>query len=807
MFPKNSTGSKRPQEASRHPLNQMESSRPNPQPVRQVSPLEPRMPSHSLAPAPSGPSLSLEDVTYTLFRHKWKIILCSLLGIAAAGAWLSYRKLPYVSDAKLLIRYVAVEGMSMRPGLDDTVTKSPDMRGETIISSEQQIITSVDLLKQVAQAVGPEKILAKMGGGNELNAATVVINNGLTAEAPKFSSVIALSFRHPDPEIVQPVLRELIALYFKKHVEVHRASGLVGDFLAQETDQLRTRLAQTDEELRKAKAKAGVVSLEDAKKSFSEQMARLRDQVFSVQAELAEKQSLASEYLKLNAKGVQASTPEAPKTGSTEAVTPDPKASPPANLVDEYRTLLGRIEALRKREQELLVQFTSENPRVREVRAQLAKTLGDKEKLEGEHPQLTKAQLPLQSTTANARESHAMSLDPVLEAARITALEAKLKALQNQIQSLRSEVSTLETLEGTIQELMRKKELEEAHYRRYAASLEQSRINEAMGSGRVSNISQIQSPSPPAIDAKKTMKIAGGLAGGGIALGLAWAFLIELVIDRSIRRASDVEKKLRLPLFLTIPNLKKNNRNGWRSFSKRTTPRNTLNERTTASVPAVPEGAQGNDEANLGLQPFHDTLRDRLIGYFESKGLTHKPKLVAVTGLGRNAGVTTTAIGLAQSLSQTGDGNVLLVDLTPGEGAAHHFVRGKIACGFDEVFTERGQAQVDENLYVVAQPSSGDRMQLNLPHRFRHLVPKLKASDFDYIIFDMPPVSQISITPRLAAYMDMVLLVMESEQTDLDLSQRATELLAEAKTHLGVVLNKNQSYVPSTLHREYLGSA
>ena len=78
------------------------------------------------------------------------------------------------------------------------------------------------------------------------------------------------------------------------------------------------------------------------------------------------------------------------------------------------------------------------------------------------------------------------------------------------------------------------------------------------------------------------------------------------------------------------------------------------------------------------------------------------------------------------------------------------------------------------------------------------------ASDFDYIIFDMPSVNQISITPRLAGFMDLVLLVVESERTDRDLVQRATRLLSETRAHVGVVLNKTRQYVPRRLHEESL---
>ncbi len=99
----------------------------------------------------------------------------------------------------------------------------------------------------------------------------------------------------------------------------------------------------------------------------------------------------------------------------------------------------------------------------------------------------------------------------------------------------------------------------------------------------------------------------------------------------------------------------------------------------------------------------------------------------------------------------------------------------------------------------MGEEPNSDKLTRALPKRFSQLVPKLKASDFDYIIFDMPPVSQISITPRLAGFMDMVLLVIESEKTHRDTVQRAAALLAQSKAHVGAVLNKTRNYVPASL--------
>ena len=77
------------------------------------------------------------------------------------------------------------------------------------------------------------------------------------------------------------------------------------------------------------------------------------------------------------------------------------------------------------------------------------------------------------------------------------------------------------------------------------------------------------------------------------------------------------------------------------------------------------------------MHSHYDALRDRLVTYFESINLTRKPKLVAVTSTDKGAGVSTIAAGLAASLSETGDGRVLLVDMNRGTGAAQQFIHGK----------------------------------------------------------------------------------------------------------------------------------
>ena len=81
-------------------------------------------------------------------------------------------------------------------------------------------------------------------------------------------------------------------------------------------------------------------------------------------------------------------------------------------------------------------------------------------------------------------------------------------------------------------------------------------------------------------------------------------------------------------------------------------------------------------------------------------------------------------------------------------------------------------------------------------------VARLKASDYDYIIFDMPAVSQTNSTLRVAGLMDVVLLVAEAEKTSRAALRRANEQLKDAQANVKVVLNKTHEYIPERLNQD-----
>jgi Mrp family chromosome partitioning ATPase len=85
--------------------------------------------------------------------------------------------------------------------------------------------------------------------------------------------------------------------------------------------------------------------------------------------------------------------------------------------------------------------------------------------------------------------------------------------------------------------------------------------------------------------------------------------------------------------------------------------------------------------------------------------------------------------------------------------------------------------------------------------RFYDMMTEFKASDLDYIVFDMPSLGDTSSTLPMAGFMDKVLLVVEAEKSNRNAVKRAYAQLA-ARADVSVVFNKSRVYGPKWLQGE-----
>jgi uncharacterized protein involved in exopolysaccharide biosynthesis len=669
--------------------------------------------------APSGPGL--HDFLFMLFRHKRKIIFCAATGLIAAVAADLLIPPEYESEAKLFVRYVVDK--SAIDGLDPQI-KTPTSQADPIINSEVEILGSLDLLREVAQAVGVERLVPHAGGKATIDKAIKNLSEGLDVSPVKGTSIISVSFKSRDPNLPMPILQELVKRYFDKHLEIHRSAGAF-EFVGKETAQLRTELTQTMEELGTLKARAGVISLQETTASLASELGKSQEALDTAEAELAGQQA--------RVKNLEKSIPSGDVNQSDTAIH-----SASADIVQKYRTVVNAVTQLQQSETDLLSRYTAESRLVKVKQAQIAGFEKQRLDLEKKYPSL------LEMVPAGAASSQGSRPDLAAERSSLAAMVSRVEAIRSRVNGLRDRAKLISELGPQIEELERKKDVEETDYKHSEASLEKARIDETLDPSRMPNISIVQTASPAIKVTRDVKKLVFGLAGGGLATGIAIALLIELVLDRTVKRSLDLERQLRIPLLLSIP------------YFAPTSQRLRLHDLEGDSELAGTENAlevSDEDESGELLRPFCEAIRDRLGIFFEVTNMAHKPKLVAVAGLAKNAGASTLAAGLAAAISDTTEGKVLLVD----------------------------------------KPVT--------PKRFYNMLAGFKSSDLDYVVFDMPSLGDTSSTLPLAGFMDTVLLVVEAEKSNRDAVKRAYAQLA-AKTSVSVVFNKSRSYGPKWIEGE-----
>ncbi|MGB9473788.1 MAG: Wzz/FepE/Etk N-terminal domain-containing protein [Candidatus Udaeobacter sp.] len=664
-------------------------------------------------PPPTG--LKIGDILFALFKRKRAIIVCATAGIIAAAAVYLLYPPSYESQAKLLVRYV-LERSGIDPVEAEKAGAAANAEADRVIGAEIEILTSWDLAVQVAQALGPQRVLPPPqdrfthivqalglkrllppsgASATEAEAASSIVS-GLKVISSKGSNIILVSYKNRNPEIATLVLQELLSRYFVKHLEVHRSAGAF-DFVAQQTDQVRAHLTQTEDALKSLKEKTGIASLKEGAAALTTEAAKTQEQLNAAEADLAEQKALANQIVekKTKAWGTKNSSPE-------------------------------------------------NSPRSVKV--------------------------------------------------KIAGTQAKVEALKARLQDIQQRTKKLSELGPQIEDLERKREMDEANYKYFAASLEKARIDEALDPSKMPNISAVQRPSPPGLETKKRDKIVLALAGGGLVLGIALALLRGLVLNQTVSRPLQLETQLHIPLMLSIPY-----RNGHFSL-----PRNGSPVNSEALTTGRRHAKLAPWDADHFIRPYCDAIRDRLGLYFELNHLTHKPKLVGVTSVSEEGGASTLAAGLAASLSETNDGKVLLVDVNLGPEEVHPFFKGKPAYPLNKALKPSDTIDsAADNLYLatVGSSNSGGPAQLGLK-KFFDMMPNMKASDFDYIIFDMPPLDQTSPTWGMAAFMDRLLVVVEAEKNSREVIKRSYGKLIAERKNVAVVVNKSRSYVPKWLDSE-----
>lgn len=756
-------------------------------------------------------AFSLRDPLYVVCRHRRAFgmvfliaALCSIMVFAVAGT-----KKYYTAEALLLFK-VGREDVSIDPMA--ITGDSPHRGGRTSgdqMRSAIEILRSYDLAQKVVDDIGldvlipPDEVLvqksfwkkltvktrdawehlygtfrepeqppqyyARLEERERLEKAVGFIVQGIQARPVRYSSILNVSFTSKHPKVSHKILETIIDLYLEKHINLHFSDSTYR-FLQQKTDELSRNLEDTEQKIKEFKNSSGIAGLEPTS---------LNERHDEIQQEISHSEtSLAISKVRVNL---------LKKTLSTILVHDDGQVLF-GNSAEDFER---RIAALRVEEQELLSTFTPESIPVQEVRRQIA-----------ELQKLLSVETARETGTGedsspasyiSLQASDQLQTDLLQEQTNVTTQTERLKILRRQLEAVKSEISRLN--EGLIRlgQLERKKNLDASSFQRYAESLEEARIDQALKIEKISNVSIAQPPTYPLLPDKSKARliIPLGLAGGFV-FGLGIAFLKEK-LDATVKRPEDVARLLDLRTLASI----EDNQEGQVFF-----PINSLEN--LAFLPGKqPDARVTGAEAPPPdrLQKAFERLLHRVL--LTRRASSKTPFVIAVTSSRVGEGVSMVANNLAFSFARLGNVRVMLVDMkmlndTDVNSVCTSLARmpdlGNVLAVRSGQHSSALPNQVDQLYMVRSEKGSKQTTVVDLQEVWQ--------DGYDFVVVDMPPLHEDSRTEVLSRIADGVILVIEAERERWQVIHRAKEILEEAEsTILGVVLNKRRFYIPELLYK------
>lgn len=477
-------------------------------------------------------AVTFDGMLRMLFRHKFKVFCCIVVSLAATTAAIVALPRTYTSDAKLFVR-VGRESVSLDPtattGDTIQVVTSRDVEMNTVLG----VLRSRLLAEKVVDQLTPETILGRTSSAAEqpgllgrllptLDAisdrerAVQYVQGGCQASVERNSDIITVSCKARTPALAQRMVASIVDAYLEEHVRLHRTSDSHMFFTTQAT-LLEQQLSTAFEELRAARNKAGLLSLEGQQKLLHEEMGEVQTALLRAQPALS-----AAEHRVTVLREALKHVPE--------KITLNEVAGFPNVAADTMRSQLYELE---KREAELASTFVKDYPLLESTRRQVKALAGIHSEQQPQRTQFTTGANPLRQQVEK---------DLLAEEVSAGALRAQIKTLLEQQAQVKQRFETLNSQDFRITDLERKADLLQNHYRKYAEKLEQSRIDKALASERITNVnimqpaSLITDPASP----KKPLTLAVGMV-----LAVLSGFAVAALAERRARSGEAAERDRR----------------------------------------------------------------------------------------------------------------------------------------------------------------------------------------------------------------------------------------------------------------------
>ena len=349
----------------------------------------------------------------------------------------------------------------------------------------------------------------------------------LKVEPVKKTSLIAVSYDSPDPQVSAQVLQSLARVYLEKHMEVHRPGGEL-HFFDQQTGESRRQLEEAQRKLVDFTAQHQVVMAAQQRDLVLQRLDSVEASYQQTQVEMSETahrvRELGAQMTKL---------PERTITQVRSADNPE-----------LLRALKGSLLDLELKKTQLLTKFEPSHRLVQEVEQQI-----------------------LQAKAAIAAEElHPLRDETTDRGANYEWAKAELQKAQVQMKGLEARVATTRTHLADYRNLARRlgedaitqgdlassEKAAEENYLLYAKKREEARMGDALDQGGIVNVAIAEQPVVPALPVwpAGTVVLIGFVA--ALTSGTGAAFAADYM-DPALRTPEEVLAYLDIPVLASLP--------------------------------------------------------------------------------------------------------------------------------------------------------------------------------------------------------------------------------------------------------------
>lgn len=574
----------------------------------------------------------------------------------------------------------------------------------------------------------------------------------LKIEGIKGTDIVQLSYKGSNPELAAKIVNEVIDSYIDLNIKANQNEALTAkEVLVTEVPKAEEIVRRAESKLRLFKERNKIVVLDQEATAAVETISKLGNQISQGLAQL-----------------------------------------------DDVK---GRLEQLRSEaqvdsQQGVIESELSQAPGVQKVLAQLQETESqlalERTRFEPGHPTIINLEEKVVALNSLLKERTGQVAGTALITpgslqvgqlrqsliADITRAQAERVGLERQIGTLSRQqnayikrANNLPRLEQSQRELERKLQAAQTTYETLLKKRQEIDVvqNQKIPNARVISYALI----PDKSEGPRKILFIVGAAGIGLFLGIIIAFSLDL-IDRSVKTVKEAKEVLKYTILGVIPT---QGRNG-----KAHSPIAGLDR----PIPKI----IGRDIPYFPLGNAYQILQVNLKFLRSDKPL----KSVVVTSSVAKEGKSDVSANLAVTMAQAGR-RVLLVDADMRHPIQHHIWGLTNAIGLSNVIA--GQVSLDAavqevmpNLEVL---SSGvlppNPVAMLDSQRMATLISNF-GRDYDFIIFDTPPLSGIADAAVLSTLTDGILLVVRPGVVDLNSANSAKEFLTQSgQKVLGIVIN------------------